>query len=79
MLAISADSGPTVSRRIRHCTGSRNLNVSNAVGTDISCWTSSGTGNSACRTVMLANMDACTYSDYVLIRVITILYEWIHY
>jgi len=55
------------------------LNVSNAVGTDISCWTSSGTGNSACRTVMLANMDACTYSDYVLIRVITILYEWIHY
>jgi hypothetical protein len=45
MLAISADRGLTVRRRIRHSTGSRNLNVSVEVGMDISSCTSIGTLN----------------------------------
>jgi hypothetical protein len=63
MLAISADKGPAVSSRIKHSTGSRNLNFITATGTDINLCTSIGTGNTAVRTVMLVNIDACTYSD----------------
>ena len=59
MLAISAERGPTVRSRIRHSTGSRNLNVSVGVGTDISSCTSSGTLKWAVRSVMTLNMDAC--------------------
>ena len=62
-LSILADSDPAVRSRIRHSTGSKNLNVSTGVATDINSWTSSGTGNSTVRTVMLVNKDACTYSD----------------
>jgi hypothetical protein len=62
MFAISADRGPTVRRRIRHSTGSRNLNVNTAVGTDINSCTSIGTGYSTVLTVMLLNKAAWTYS-----------------
>jgi len=58
MLPISADSDPKVKRRIRQSTGSRKLNVSAEVGTDISSCTSMGTSNVAVRFVMLVNMDA---------------------
>ena len=59
MFDISAESAPTVRRLIRHSTGSRNLKVSVAVGKDIRSCTSIGMLNSAVRTVMLLNRDAC--------------------
>ena len=63
MLAMSAESGPTVRRRIRHSTGSRKLNLRTGVGIDISSWISQGTSNSAVRIIMGVNMDAWVYSD----------------
>jgi hypothetical protein len=69
-----ADSGPTVSRRIRHSTGSKNLNVSIGVETDINAWTSVGTGNSTVCIVMLVNMEACTYIDGTNLIIQMIIY-----
>ncbi len=63
MLAMSAERGPTVRRRMRHSTGCRNLNVCVEVGMDISSCTSSGTLNSAARTVKLLNRDACVCTN----------------
>ena len=63
MLAISPDRGPSVRRRSRHSTGSRNLNIRSGVGTDIRACTSSGTQNSAVRTVILLNRDWCVCWD----------------